>query len=198
MKKSYPDLIINAFQSVQAWKSLAILLMGFCAFETIGLIWLASNQTVLLVPQHLAVSTKGPIALNLGEPFSPDYLTSIAKGDIYPLLNWTPENIDTQYESFLARLTPAVHDAQQELLLQEAKQHREDGMSQSFYITRTYVKGSEVTMNGILVRSSGGKEIFRGQAAFTLDYLNVGNSMLQVNGVRQPTEAEQRGEPAKK
>lgn len=191
-KQSYPDLVINAFQSVQAWKTLAVLLMGFLAFETIGLIWLANNRTVVLMPQHLAQTAKGPVSLNLGEPFSPDYLTSVAKGDIYPLLNWTPENIDTQYGAFLARLTPAIHDAQREVLLNEAKQHREEGLTQSFYITRTFVNGSEVALHGILVRATGGKEVYRGPAAFALDYYNVGGGMLQVNGVRQPTEKESR------
>lgn len=196
-KQSYPDLVINAFQSVQAWKALAVLMMGALACETIGLIWLANNRTVILMPQHLSATAKGPVTLNLGAPFSPDYLTDVAKGDIFALLNWTPENIDTQYGAFIGRLTPAVHDAQREVLLAESKAHLADGLSQSFYVTRTFVKGSEVTLHGILVRSSGGKEIYRGNAVFTLDYVNVGSGLLQVNGVSQPTTGQSKDGAAK-
>lgn len=191
-KQSYPDLIINAFQSVQAWKSLAIMEMGALILSFIGLVWLANNQTVILIPQNFAATAKGPVNLNLGEPFSPDYLSALAKGDITLLLNWTPENIDTQYGAFISRLTPAIHDAQREILLAEAKQHTNEGLTQSFYSTRTFAKGSEVTLHGILVRATGGKEIYRGPAVFAIDYANVGGGYLNVNGVRQPTEEELR------
>jgi hypothetical protein len=196
-KTSYPDLILNAFQSVQAWKTLSVFLMGLLGCSIIGNIWQANTRTVILMPQHLAATAKGPITLSLGEPFSPDYLTSVAKGDIYSLLNWTPENIDTQYGAFIARLTPAVHDAQRELLLAESKQHQDEGLSQSFYTTRTYVKGADVTLNGILVRSTGGKEIFRGKAAFTLNYENVGGGLLQVAGVSQPADGSKKNDSTK-
>lgn len=185
-KQSYPDLVINAFQSVQAWKTLSVFVMGLLACSVTGNIWQANTRTVILMPQHLAATAKGPVSLNLGEPFSPAYLTDIAKGDAYPLLNWTPENIDTQYGAFIARLSPAIHDAQREILLAEAKQHKDEGLTQSYYITRSSVKGSEVSLNGILVRATGGKEIYRGPAQFVFDYLNVGSGMLQVNGVSQP------------
>lgn len=190
LKTPYPDLIVNAFQSVQAWRTLALLLMGALLFETVALGWLASQRNVLLIPQHLA-SNKTPVSLNLGEPFSPDYLTSVAKGDAWALLNWTPDNIDTQYGQFLARLVPALHDAQREVLLSEAEQHRGEGLTQSFYVTRTYVHDATVTLNGILVRSMGGKEVFRGPAGYAFTYANVGNGMLLVSGVSQPTDKEQ-------
>lgn len=190
-KQSYPDLVINAFQSVQAWKSLALLLMGMLICAVSLILYMANNQKVLLIPQNLGATAKAPFTLNLGDPFSPDYLTSIAKGDIYPLLNWTGDNIDTQYGAFLKRLSPAVHSAQKEQLINEMNKHLEDGVSQSFYITRSYVKGSEVTFHGIMVRMVAGKEVFRGPAVYALDYIDA-SGQLMVNGVRQPTEAELR------
>lgn len=191
MKTAYPDLIVNAFKSVQAWKALFFVLAGIVIFETIALGWLASQRTVILVPQHLS-NAKSAIELNLGEPYSPDYLTGVAKGDVFVLLNWTPENIEQQYASFISRLTPELHDAQKEVLLMEAKQHTSEGLTQSFYVTRTFVNGSEVTLHGILVRSSAGREIFRGPSAYAINYSNVGNGMLQISGVRQPAENERR------
>lgn len=188
MKSSYPDVIVNAFKSVQAWKSLSMVLLGILIFETISLLWLASHQTALLIPQHMA-REKGVIKVDLGSPFNPDYLTSIAKGDVYPLLNWTPGNIDEQYGAFLGRLVPALHDAQKEILLAEAKEHKDEGLTQSFYVTRTFVSGNEVTLRGILVRATGGREIFRGQAAYTLTYSDAGGMPL-VSGVRQPSTSE--------
>lgn len=189
MKSSYPDVIVNAFKSVQAWKSLSMVLIGVLIFETISLLWLASHQTVLLIPQHMA-RQNGVTKVDLGSPFNPDYLTSIAKGDAYPLLNWTPGNIDEQYGAFLGRLVPALHDAQKEILLAEAKEHKDEGLTQSFYITRTFVKDNEVTMRGILVRAAGGREIFRGPAAYTLSYSDAGGGVPVVSGVRQPSDAE--------
>lgn len=184
---AYPDVIVNAFKSVQAWKSLSLVLIGVLIFETISLGWLASQRTVLLVPQHLP-SNKGAITLNLGEPFSPDYLTGVAKGDLFALLNWTPENIDQQYGLFIARLTPALHDAQQAQLMTEVKNHQAEGLTQSFYVIRSYVKGPEVTLHGIMVRSQGGREVYRGPAVYVLTYTNAGNGMLMVSSVTQPAE----------
>lgn len=189
MKSSYPDVIINAFKSVQAWKSLSMVLVGILIFESIALLWLATHQTALLIPQHLP-RDKGALKVDLGSPFSPDYLTSVAKGDGYSLLNWTPDNIDEQYGMFMSRLTPALYDAQREVLLAESKSHREEGLTQSYYVTRTYVAENEVTLRGILVRSAGGREIFRGPAAYTLTYSDAGNGVLVVSGVRQPTDTE--------
>lgn len=188
MKSSYPDVIINAFKSVQAWKSLSMVLIGILIFETIAVLWLATHQTALLIPQHMA-HEKGVIKVDLGSPFNPDYLTSLAKGDVYPLLNWTPGNIDEQYGAFLGRLTPALHEAQKEVLLTELKEHKDEALTQSFYITRTFVSGNEVTLRGILVRATGGREIFRGPAAYVLAYTDNGGMPL-VSGVHQPSDRE--------
>ena len=185
IKSTYPDIVLNAFKSVQAWKTLSLVLLGSLIIESAALGWLSGQRTVNLIPQGLA-EAKAPVALSLGEPFSPDYLTSVARGDLFALLNWTPDNIDTQYGQFLSRLTPGLHDAQREVLLAESKQHHDDDLTQSFYNTRTTVKGATVTLSGILVRSSGGREIFRGPAAYILDYVNAGNSFLWVDGVSQP------------
>lgn len=191
MKSSYPDVIVNAFKSVQAWKSLSMVLIGILIFETIALLWLASHQTALLIPQHLP-RDKGAIKVDLGSPYSPDYVTAVAKGDAYSLLNWTPDSIEQQYGMFMSRLTPALYDAQRQVLLNESKMHREEGLTQSFYVTRSFVADNEVTLHGILVRATGGREIFRGSAVYTLTYTDTGGGVLYVSGVRQPTDAEVR------
>ncbi|KVP16784.1 TraE/TraK family type IV conjugative transfer system protein [Burkholderia ubonensis] len=189
LKSSYPDVIVNAFKSVQAWKSLSMVLIGILIFETITLGWVASHQTALLIPQHLP-RDKGAIKVDLGSPFSPDYLTAVAKGDAYSLLNWTPDSIDQQYGMFMSRLTPALYDVQREKLLTEVKEHQTEGLTQSFYVTRSFVTDNEVTLRGILVRATGGREIFRGPAAYTLTYTDGGGGVLLVSGVRQPSDSE--------
>lgn len=183
---SYPDMVVNAFKSVQAWRSLALVLLGVLIVESGALMWLASQRTVLLIPQGLA-NGKNQVELNLGEPYSPDYLTSVAKGDAYSLLNWTPDSIDSQYGAFIARLTPELQTAQRAALLADVKRHREDELTQSFYVTRSFVKHTEVTLHGILVRSAGGREVYRGNAVYTFDYVNAGNGLLQVKAVSQPS-----------
>lgn len=186
IKTSYPDVIVNAFKSVQAWKSLALVLLGALFFETIMLGWVAGQRTVILVPQHLA-SAKVPITLNIGQPFAPDYLTGVAKGDLAYLLDWTPENIETQYALFLGRLAANVYVAQKEVLLNESRLHREEGVTQSFYVTRSTISGHTATLHGILVRAVGGREVFRGPATYALSYINAGNGLLQLAGVTQPS-----------
>lgn len=182
---SYPDVVLNAFKSVQAWKSLSLVLIGVLIFETVALGWLAGQRSVILMPQNLP-NNKTAIELNLGEPFSPDYLTSVAKGDAYSLLNWTPDSIDTQYAMFLARLTPSLNSIQKSSLVEESKTHREEGLTQSFYVTKSFVKGATVSLDGILVRAAGGREVFRGPASYEFSYTNAGNGMLLVAGVAQP------------
>lgn len=187
VKTPYSDVIINAFKSIQAWKSLAMVLMGILVFETFALGWLASQRTVLLIPQNLGA--KSAITLNLGEPFSPDYLTSVAQGDIYFLLNWTPDNIEKQYSKFLTRLTPELYTVQKESLMAEAEQHREEDLTQSYHVTRSFVRGATVELSGVLVRSVGGREVFRGPASYEINYVDGGSSMLLVAGVTQPQKA---------
>ena len=185
---SYTDIVLNAFKSVQAWRTTTLLLLGAVVFETLFIGWLASQRTVILIPQHMP-NIKAPISLQLGEPFSPDYLSAIGRGDIFALLNWTPENIEGQYGLFLGRLSSGLHDAQKEVLLTEAKMHKENGLTQSFYVTRSFVKDALVTFSGVLVRSSGGKEVFRGPATYAIQYTNAGNSLLLITAVTQPSAA---------
>lgn len=185
MKQSYPDVILNAFKSVQAWKSLSLLLMGVLAMETAVLLWMAGQRTVLLVPQMAQL--KEPVKLNIGAPFTPAYLTEIARGDAFTLLSWTPDNIEQQYSAILARMSPSLHAAQKESLLQEAKAHRSDGLTQSFHPTRQQVSGAQVTLSGILIRAVAGREVFRGPATYIFTYENGGGGYLQLAGVSQPT-----------
>lgn len=185
IKTPYPDFMVNAFKSVQAWRTLSLVLIGVLVFESIALVYLSGQRNVLLIPHHLA-HQKEIVQLNLGEPFSPDYMTSLARGDAYSLLNWTPHNIDTQYGLFMSRLAPNLHNKQKEVLLAEAKKHRAEGLTQSFYVTNTFVKNNEVSIYGTLVRSVGGKEVFRGNAAYTIEYANVGNGLLEISNVSQP------------
>jgi len=185
MKLRYPDFVSNAFKSVQAWKTLSLVLVGILIFETIVVMRLAGQRNVLLIPQHL-INQQTEVELNLGAPFSPDYLTAVAKGDAYALLNWTPENIEQQYGLFLTRMTPALRDVQHEDLLVESKRHKADGITQSFYVTESYVSGSSVSLYGVLVRSMAGKEVFRGSAAYEFDYAATESGLLEIFSVRQP------------
>lgn len=194
-KTSYPDLLANLFQSARAWRTTTLVLSAVLLVMGMQMLWLANNRSVILMPQNLANAT-APITLNLGEPFTPDYITAVAKGDAYSLLSWTPHNIEAQYNLFLGRLTPATFEAKREALLMELKSHKEEGVTQSFYISRTFVEPTnasvDVTLHGFLVRSMGGKEIFRGPAAYRLSYVNAGGGMVRISEVRQPTEKEYR------
>jgi len=185
IKTPYTDVLANAFKSVQAWRTLSFVLIGILLFGSVEFVRLANERTVLLIPQGMS-QVKQPVTLNLGEPFSPDYLTNVAKGDAHFLLDWTPENIETQYALFVGRLTPELYKLKNEELLAESKRNREEGLTQSFYVIRNAVQGPVVTLSGTLVRSSGGREVYRGPATYIFNYTSVGNGMLQLSGVSQP------------
>lgn len=188
----YPDALANIFQSAKAWRSVALVMIGMFIAQTFLMLHISAQRTVILIPQGLPV-TKDGITLNLGEPYTPDYLTSLAKGDIYSLLSWTPETVQAQYGLFLSRATPTLQSERRADLLAEAASFKEDGITQSFYVSRTYVKNqNEVTLHGVLVRAMGGKEVFRGPAAYTITYANAGGGELQIARVYQPTAQEYR------
>jgi len=89
---------------------------------------------------------------------------------------------------FASRLTPDMYGKKAPALLDEAKQNKADGISQSFYRTRESISGHTVTLYGVLVRSAGGKEVFRGPATYLFAYSNAGNGLLNVAGVSQPAD----------
>lgn len=188
---TYPDMLANLFQSVKAWRTVALALIVVLLMQGVMMINLANQRSVILVPQGLPGGKEG-VTLQLSDPFTPEYLTALAKGDAYSLLSWTPENIEDQYGIFLGRLSPALYTERQQGLLTESKAHKDERLTQSFYTSRTFVSGQSVTLHGILVRSMGGKEVFRGQAAYTFSYVKGGNGALVLAGVHQPSEEEYR------
>jgi hypothetical protein len=185
VRTPFTNAFANAFSSVQAWRTTSFVFAALFAFVTIQLVRLADHQNALLIPQGLALSQK-PVMVNLGEPYSPDYISKVAEGDAHFLLDWTPDNVEEQYGVFASRLTPELYSKKSPALRAEAAQDKTEGLSQSFYRTRSQVKDNEVTLNGILVRNLAGKEIFRGPATYIFDYDSADNGLLQVSGVSQP------------
>lgn len=185
MKTPFTDVFVNAFSSIKAWRTATFVLSAVLAYGTFQYTYLATHQSIVLVPQGLALN-KTKVKVDLGEPYSPDYISRVAEQDAHFLLDWTPENVEQQYGLFVGRLTPSIHDQQNESLMAEAAQHKQEGMTQSFYRSRTGVKGSTVTLSGTLVRAIGGREVFRGAATYMFDYSSDGTNGVQVSGVTQP------------
>lgn len=193
MKKvsTYPDILANLFSSVKAWRFVALLLAFLLLAQGFMMIKIASDRTVILVPQGLQAGKNG-VPMNLGDPYTPEYLTALAKGDAYSLLSWTPQTIEDQYSIFLGRLTPTLSSERKQALLTESKAHKDEGLTQSFHTSRSFVAGQAVTLHGILVRSMGGKEVFRGPAAYTFSYVKGSTGALDLAGVSQPSDEEYR------
>ena len=187
LKTPFTNVFANAFSSVQAWRTTTFVLAGVLMFGSVQFVHLANQQNVLLVPQGLALGNKA-VMVNLGEPFSPDYVGKVAEADAHYLLDWIPENVEQQYAVFASRLTPDAYKTKQPALMAEARDNKTNGYSQSFYRTRTAVKGGDVTLSGVLVRNVAGKEVFRGPATYIFHYAGAGNGLLQVDGVSQPSD----------
>ena len=182
----YTDILANAFAEVRAWKLTTLVLGALCTILTIALSYQASTTPVVLVPygaatehERLKVAPGGEFA-----DTSPDYLAQVALGDLALILNWQPDNIEVQYQRFLNRSTSELYARENVRLIDEAKQHRAAGDSQSFYPETTQVdlKGGRVLVDGYLVRWTGDKEALRVQQRVTVSY-RIQKGFLHVSNV---------------
>lgn len=184
MSNRYPDMLANAFSSVKAWRTATFLLGGICAFLAASLAYTSLQAPAYLVPYEFATTT-GKVKVAPGAAnVNPDYLASIALGDLALITTFHPENVRVQFQRFLNRTTPALFAEQEMRLTAEAKEYADQKVSQTFYSNTTQVsrKGDRVEISGWLVRSAGNKEVLRSQVTYQLTY-KESRGMLYVDGV---------------
>lgn len=173
-KPSFTELLSNAFAEVRAWKLTSFVLASLCVIFAILLIYEANSRTTVLVPANVA-ELQGPVKVSPSGAFgdtSPEYLAQTALGDLALILDWSPDNVQLQYERFLNRCTGSLYAREDVRLLSKARKHQASGESQSFYPESTQVnlKTGQVIVDGHLVRWTGGKQLVRVRQRFVVTY----------------------------
>lgn len=184
MSKHYPDMLANAFSSIKAWRTVAFLLFGLSGFLAVALAYTSLQAPAYLVPYEFA-TTNGKVKVAPGAAnVNPDYLATIALGDLNLITTFHSENVRIQFARFLNRATPALFADYELRLTAEAKEYADQKVSQTFYPSTTEVSrtGQKVSIKGWLVRNTGNKEVLRQQVSYTMTY-KESRGMLYVDSV---------------
>lgn len=144
---------------------------------------LATHKEIRLVPYNLALADK-EITLKHGVT-DPSYLTYLAIADSGLVLNWTPENIKTQYARFLVRTCPNLYSKQKVTMLKEADDFRKEVLTQQFHVLKTSVNPDEntVLLEGVLERWKAGRPVYNSPTSYKLEYQFTGSGLMCVSGL---------------
>ena len=187
----YLDVVANAFSTAQAWRLSAMVLAGVVAFLSYALVYQARNTPVILVPYDLAVSNKTMQVSTNGElrGTSYEYMANTGLSDLTLILDFMPDNVISQHQRFLNRVTEELYGQQRENLLAQADEFKRKAITQSFYPSGIKVSGdsTKVEISGTQIRWMGGKETLRTNVVYILTY-QVFKGYLHVSDLRQKTD----------
>ncbi len=187
----YLDVVANAFSAMQAWRMASFLMAGVIAFLVYALVYQARNTPVVLVPFELAAQGKQARVATNGEirGTSFEYMANMALSDLTLILNFTPDNVVSQHQRFLNRVTEDLYGAQRETLLAQADEFKRRNLTQSFYPDDLKVSAdsSKVEVSGTQIRWMGGKETLRSRVTYILTY-KVFKGYMHVSDLRQKSD----------
>jgi type IV conjugative transfer system protein TraE len=185
---NYLEVVANAFKAAQAWRAATFALGVVVAILAFALVQSARNATVILLPHDLAtIDQKMTVPLS-GElrGTSVEYVANIAMADLALILNFTPDNVLTQHQRFLNRLTETLYGSQREVLLAQAAEMKQRNITQAFFPTEVRVSPDSTTaqVSGTQIRYIGGKETMRLRVQYTITY-SVHRGYMHVSDLRQ-------------
>jgi type IV conjugative transfer system protein TraE len=190
---SYLDTLSNAFSAVKAWRAATFALAGVMAILAYALVYQARNTPVLVVPHNFAAETgRMQVAVN-GElrGTSVEYMANLALSDLGLILNFTPDNVISQHQRFLNRVTEDLYGTQREPLLAQADEYKRRAMTQSFFPEDVKVssKADKVEITGTQIRWLGGKELLRNRVTYVVSY-KIYKGFAHVADLRQKSQIE--------
>lgn len=189
----YLDVVANAFSAMQAWRTASFLMAGVIAFLVFSLVYQARNTPVVLVPYDLASSSKQVKVATNGEirGTSFEYMANAGLSDLSLILNFTPDNVVSQHQRFLNRVTEDLYGEQREQLLAQADEYKRRSLTQSFFPESIKVSGdsTKVEVSGSQIRWMGGKETLRSRVTYVLSY-KVFKGYMHVSDLRQKSEVQ--------
>jgi hypothetical protein len=151
------------------------------------LIQASRNTPVVLIPYGVATaSSKMTVSGNQPGATSPAYFTEIAMADLSMILDVTPNDVTTQYQRFLTRLTPELYGRENTSLMGQAQNLQTQGITQSFYPLRISVdpQKAQVTVSGEQVQYLGGSETSRSNISYVVTYQET-HGYLLISDLRQ-------------
>lgn len=188
----YLGVTANAARATQAWKYAAFVLGAVVMFLTFVLLQQVRNTPVVLVPFELATS-KGNMTVSVNGELrgtSSEYMANLGLSDLTLILNFIPDNVISQHQRFLNRLTTELFGQQRESLLAQAEDYKRRGITQSFYTSGVKVSqdSTKVEISGTQVRWVGGKDIRTG-VTYVLTYASF-KGFMHVSDLRQQTDVQ--------
>lgn len=185
---NYLEVVANAFKAAQAWRAATFALGVVCTILAVALVQSARNASVILLPYELATlgqEMKLPLSGEL-RGTSAEYVANIALGDLSLILNFTPDNVITQHQRFLNRLTTSLHGTQREPLLAQADEMKRRNVTQAFFPTDVRVSPDSTTaqVRGTQIRYAGGRETMRQNITYVISY-EVYRGFMHVADLRQ-------------
>lgn len=185
---TYLEVIHNLFAAKQAWKFAAFVLAGISAFLAYSLVYQARNTPVVLVPHSLIANTDRVKVATSGDirGTSAEYMANLAMSDLSLILNFTPDNVQSQHLRFLNRVTEELYGNQKDTLTAAANDLKRRGITQSFFPSNVKVSGdsTRVEVAGTQIRWSGSTEIMRTNMTYIITY-KVYKEFMQISDLRQ-------------
>lgn len=167
------DALRNQAKSSRAWMSVTLFLMGLIVFLVLALAAQSVNTPVRLIPQQYDAAT-GPIEIASKLSGSEDYLTQVAIADVQNYTTWTPKTAPSQMARFVNRMTPKLYASQGAALMERAANLGGSEQSQSFFIDRTSVGGTNVIVEGTLTIWQGKEQVSNIRMVYTVGYVKQG------------------------
>lgn len=180
----------NSSRAISAWK--------FCTFVVTGLmltfayLWISQvrNAPVVIVPYEAAIAKENMKVSVNGElrGTSSEYMANLALADLGLILNFTPDNVISQHQRFLNRLTEELYGTQRENLLAQASEYKQRSITQAFYPESVKVStdSTKVELIGTQIRWIGGKDI-RTPVTYILTYKSY-KGFAHVSDLRQKSD----------
>lgn len=180
----------NANKAITAWKSASFLFAGMTIAFAYLFVSQVRNAPSILVPYEVAIA-KGSMAVSTNGEIrgsSSEYMANIALADLGLILNFTPDNVLTQHQRFLNRLTEELYGSQRESLLAQASEYKQSAVTQAFYPSSIKVStdSTRVELVGTQIRWIGGKDI-RTAVTYILTYKSY-KGFAHVSDLRQKSD----------
>lgn len=187
-QQNYLEVVANAFKTAQAWRSASFLLAALVVVLLYANVSQSRSTSTVLVPYEVALAGQ-PMKVNTSGEIrgtNHEYIANVAMADLGLILNFTPDNVITQHQRFLNRLTEHLHGEQRENLLAQAEDYKRRSVTQAFFPLEVRVMGdgSRAEVTGTQIRYLGGKETLRNRVTYVISY-KVHKGYMHVSDLRQ-------------
>lgn len=169
--RKYLELLINASNQRNTWRSISMLLVVLA----VALMW-ALVQTTKALPVRLITyeMATGAAQIEVGPngEGAKQYLAHIAEADLKLFTDWMPDTVEKRFKALSHRMTPQLHAQLFVTLQQEGLDYQKARYHQLFHSKGKQVIGNDqVRISGILLRYAGETEVMNQPVTYILEYV---------------------------